>query len=74
MRKRQEINEPRSCLNKAAENEPIFVLRASDMLSPVLVDAWAELAALHGCAGAKVQEARLLANEMRDWPKRKFPD
>lgn len=62
------------CLGKAADNEPVFILRAQDMLAPALVDQWANLAEAHGCARSKVNEARDLARLMRMWPVAKYPD
>jgi hypothetical protein len=40
MIKIREINDPRSCLNRAGENEMIFVLLARDQASPVAIRAW----------------------------------
>lgn len=62
------------CLMKAADDEPIFVLRAQDKLAPIIVRLWADLAEAHGCAEAKVREAVSLAARMEKWPTRKFPD
>lgn len=62
------------CLGKAADDEPVFVLRAQDRLAPALVRAWANLAHRHGCSELKVAEARALAARMDAWPSRKFPD
>ena len=73
MIKRDELSNPNSCLNKAAEDEPVFVLRAQDVLAPIVVSLWAELAASHDCNDAKVRDAEALANAMRAWPKRKIP-
>ena len=42
MIKRDEIANPNSCLNKAADDEPLFVFRANDPLAPELVRFWAE--------------------------------
>ena len=42
MRKRDEISDLSSCLNKAHEDEPVFVLRANDPLAHDLVETWAE--------------------------------
>jgi hypothetical protein len=64
-----------SCLTKAADNEPIFVLRAQDMYADGLVDLWADkLSGRLGRDHPKVVEARKLASDMRAWPKRKLPD
>lgn len=68
------------CLGKAADDEPVFVLRAQDNLAADLVDQWAIQASvaipnIGGSAmGHKVGEARLIADMMRHWPIRKNPD
>lgn len=45
MIKSLELSSPNSCINKAADNEPVFVLRAHDMCAPEAVRYWAYLAA-----------------------------
>ena len=62
------------CIAKAADDEPVFVLRAQDRLAPALVRAWAALAKECGCGDAKVAESIKLADAMESWPRRKFPD
>mgnify|MGYP001596414901 CR=1 FL=1 len=62
------------CIAKAADDEPVFVLRAQDRLAPALVRAWASLAREHGCSDEKCNEAVQLARAMEQWPTRKFPD
>jgi hypothetical protein len=77
MLKHKEKSDPNSCLNKAADLEPVFVLRANDKLAPELVEKWAADAERHGCGEAKVREARNAAEAMRAWGKEqgsKFPD
>ena len=69
-----EQNNPLSCFNKAADNEPLFVLRAQDQLAPDLVDRWASILRAEGGNEAKVAEARALAAAMRAWPTKKLPD
>jgi hypothetical protein len=64
----------KGCLGKAADDEPVFILRGKDRLSPTLVDLWADMAEAHGCGHDKVCEARALADMMRKYPTRKFPD
>lgn len=64
----------KGCLGKAADDEPVFILRAQDMLAADLVDKWATDAQLVGCKWDKVREARELAQAMREWPTRKNPD
>lgn len=61
-------------LGKAADNEPVFVLRAQDILAADLVEKWATDANLLGCTWDKVREARDIAQAMREWPSRKNPD
>jgi hypothetical protein len=41
MLKRDVLSNPNSCLNKAADDEPIFVLRANDELASRLIREWA---------------------------------
>jgi hypothetical protein len=40
MIKRQELIDPGSCLNKARDDERIFVLLARDAAAPVAIRAW----------------------------------
>jgi hypothetical protein len=65
--------------DKADPDEPIFVLRAQDVIAPVIV----ELYALHlttlreGVSKAKVTSARVVAAAMRAWQAKhetKVPD
>jgi len=62
------------CLGKAADDEPVFILRAQDRLASMLVEEWALRAQGFGCPKEKVDEARRLAHAMRMWPNRKNPD
>lgn len=68
------------CLGKAADDEPVFVLRAQDALASELVDIWAIRASVlvpsvgPEATGHKVTEARQIAEAMRDWPVKKNPD
>jgi hypothetical protein len=72
--KREELENPDSCLSKAAGNEPLFVLRGQDTLAPLVVEFWAKLAFQKGVPLAKRLEARRLADQMKRWPERKVPD
>ena len=79
MTKRREIEDPESCLNKAADDEPLFVLRAKDLLAPAVVRTWIAFARLHGCSDAKLAHASELVNAMLKWQVEhgavaKFPD
>ena len=62
------------CLGKAADNEPVFILRAQDTCAADAVDHWANHVQLLGGHPDKVREARELADEMRAWPVQKVPD
>lgn len=43
--KREVLSDPESCLNRAASDEPIFVLRAKDWLcASIAVEAWCKAA------------------------------
>lgn len=65
----------KGCLGKAADDEPVFVLRGQDVIAPAIVEAWADLAESVGSIGAnKLLEARMVARKMREWPNRKLPD
>jgi hypothetical protein len=69
------LNDGTSCLNKAFNDEPIFVLRANDETAPHLVRAWAEK--YHEAKGrgmssndvqlAKYNEAYAVARAMEEW-------
>lgn len=63
-----------SCLTKAADDEPIFVLRAQDKHAPEMVRQWAAAALTTGLSDEKYQEALALARKMEAWPTRKYPD
>lgn len=64
----------RGCLGKAADAEPVFVLRGQDVLAADLVELWAIRAKSLGCSLDKVNEAFRLAEAMREWPVQKAPD
>lgn len=75
MLKRDEMHFANSCLNRAAEDEPVFVLRANDISAPATVRSWVR----HYTARkggefnmatrerAKVDEAMALADRMEAW-------
>ena len=66
MIKSKELSDARSCINKAADDEPVFVLRAKDPVAPFIVRAWA-LASGQSQPGDKIAEAENLAREMELW-------
>jgi hypothetical protein len=66
-----------STLEKAEPDEPVFVLRAQDMLSPEIVREWAYRAQCEGAPIVKCDEARRIADAMEQWQiahRRKVPD
>lgn len=76
MIKSQELADPTSCINKAAEDEPVFVLRASDITAPRVIEFWIDNAV---AAGAKLPKAKrehavAMIEAMREWPVRHLPD
>lgn len=42
MTRSEEINEHHSCLNKAEDDEPLFILRAKDLTAPTIISFWVE--------------------------------
>ena len=65
------------CLEKAGADEPIFVLRSTDKLAPIIVEHWACLVEAHSGRSAKIDEAMELAMLMRQWQREhgsKWPD
>lgn len=70
VRKANEIKTPNSCLNRAADDEPIFVLRAHDSCAPFAIFAWAGARVKNGkneTDDPEIQEAIQLATEMVAW-------
>jgi len=69
--KLEAINDPNSCWNKARDDEPIFTLRAKDLLSSGFVLHWAHTADLLGCSENKVLNARKTSKNMVEWAGKK---
>lgn len=73
--KREELDNPTSCLNRADIDEPLFVLRAHDKIAPSVVRAWANgycyekggVARMNARELAKYNEALDAANKMENW-------
>lgn len=55
------------CFEKAAPDEPMFVLLARDASAPALVEMWARDRERHGEEAGVVAEARECAEQMRAW-------
>lgn len=66
MLKRNELREPNSCLNKAASDEMVFVLRANDPIAAQTVRLWATMAdGVH--EAEKISTALEAAERMEKW-------
>jgi hypothetical protein len=73
--KRESIDNPNSFLNRAGENEPVFVLRANDKCAPHVIRAWANAYCFEkGGVGkmgtreiGKYNDALDAANRMENW-------
>ena len=61
-------------LGKAANEEPVFILRGQDALAAGIVDLWATTARQAGVSMLKIKAAREIAHAMRQWPNRRMPD
>lgn len=73
MLKKEELASPKSCLNRAASDEPIFTLRAKDPLAPQTLRHWAAMSeGTH--EQSKIDEALTLAYQMEGWRKARFDD
>lgn len=74
MNRRDELEIESSCFNKAADDEPLFVLRAKDPLAANTVRAWCVIATDSGQhEPAKIAEARALADSMEAWRAEHYP-
>ncbi|HET6207810.1 MAG TPA: hypothetical protein VFD98_13435 [Terracidiphilus sp.] len=62
-----------TCIQKAADDEPLFVLRAQDQSSPSVVMFWIACN-FPNAPEDKLREAFDLALSMRKWPNRKAAD
>ena len=49
------------------EDEPVFLIRAQDIVGPDIVDLWADYAEDEGAASNIVEAARTHAKAMRKW-------
>lgn len=72
MKKHEELSNPKSCLSKAAHDEPLFILRATDKSAPVAIRAWIEERIASGQntrSDEKMISAAALAEEMEAYSK-----
>lgn len=73
--KKVELANPESCLNRAGDFEPVFVLRAHDVCASGVVRVWAldyrkmklSTGGYDARAKAKFREAMTLADQMDAW-------
>lgn len=75
MQKRLEIMCNSSCLNKAGDDEPVFVLRAKDKAAPLAIRLWCHervMLGLNKGDDEQIVEARECADQMDDYRKRVF--
>ena len=61
--------EVKGILTKIPEDEPIFVLRACDLLAPHLIRQWAQEARYRGVPNRKCDEALRISDEMEEYAK-----
>jgi len=70
-----ELKNPQSCLNKAADDEMIFVLRGKDITSPRTILDWIKTNITYSnLPDEKLREAFECALAMRKIPDKKLPD
>lgn len=74
MTKAEEHADPKSCLNKTANDERIFILRALDLVAASTVKFLAYVASDLDVADEKILEALSMAAMMESWPNRRLPD
>jgi hypothetical protein len=76
MRKKDEISNPQSCLNKADPEEYVFVFRAQDKLAPLVLRYYKDLLRAHGIKFGPEKEQHLLdaIKGFESWPNRRLPD
>lgn len=71
MTKSETIADPASCLNRAAADEPVFVLRANDPHAARIVEDWAgrylQAGPFNSRRIAKYENALQVAQRMRTW-------
>lgn len=72
MLKAELLMNPDSCLSKAADDEPLFVIRAKDACGAATVRAWVAMSTEHHEI-EKRNEALKVANDMQAWRQRNAP-
>jgi hypothetical protein len=67
--KLKEIHDPNSCLNRASNDEIIFVLRAKDPVAPTIIRFWCHMRILKNrnvYNDAQIREAFACATDMEE--------
>jgi hypothetical protein len=59
--------ESRAILDKVGDEEPIFILRASDALAPSIVNEWIRAARRNGVNADKIASATRHLQAIWDW-------
>ena len=65
-----ELGDPTSCLNRAADDEPLFVLRAKDRCAPGAIRAWCAARVIKGKNtedDQQIRQALAIAEAMETW-------
>ena len=66
MMKYEELRNQNSCLNRAAADEPLFVLRANDPVAAQTIRHWATMSnGVHDVG--QIDSARICADEFDKW-------
>ncbi len=66
MIKRDELSNPESCINRAEDDEPLFVIRGKDPIAVSVVRFWCDHAE-RDHEHEKIVEAEAIAQEMADY-------
>jgi hypothetical protein len=71
MIKRLELTSPQSCLTRAEDDEPLFVLLARDRMAPKIIRQWVHERRAHveDQDEAQLTEATNLALQREEWRK-----
>lgn len=71
MTKRELLADPNSCWNRAADDEPVFVLLGRDVAAPVAISAWIARRLNRGnkYGDAQLLDAEAVADAMVAWQK-----
>lgn len=71
---RDDYNRIQDPENKIGDDEPVFLIRAQDIVSGEAVRAWAKLNDFYGGSQEASKLARAHADKMDAWPKKKKCD